>query len=252
MKNRIALITGASRGLGKSMALHLADAGVDVVLTYKSAEAEAHAVAKQIEAKGRKALALQLDVGKSATFPAFAATVKSELSRRFGRTRFDHLVNNAGVAAYASVADTTEAQFDEQLAVSLKGTFFLTQALLPLLEDGGRILNMSTGLARFTMPGYAAYAVMKGGVEVLTRYLAQELGPRRITVNVIAPGGIETDFGGGALRDDKAMNAAVAAQTPQGRVGLPDDIGRAVAMLLSEDSQWITGQRFEATGGFML
>jgi len=178
--------------------------------------------------------------------------VRQALAVHWQRERFDQLVNNAGVGAHASFADTTEAQFDQLVAVHLKGTFFLTQKLLPLIEDGGRIVNISSGLARFSFPGYAAYAAMKGGVEVLTRYLAKELGARRISVNTVAPGAVETDFGGGAVRDNAQLNAQIAGVTAQGRVGLPDDIGGAVAALLSEGTQWMTGQRIEVSGGMML
>jgi NAD(P)-dependent dehydrogenase (short-subunit alcohol dehydrogenase family) len=250
--NPIAVITGSSRGLGKSMALHLADRGVDVVVTYRSGEKEARDVAAQIEAKGRKAAALFLDVGDTRSFGAFAETMRRELGRVWDRQRFDYLVNNAGTGLYASVAETTEEQFDQLVNVHLKATFFLTQKLLPLLADGGRIVNVSSGLARFTYPGYSAYAAMKGGVEVLTRYMAKELGARGISVNTIAPGAIETDFNGGAVRDNPQINAAVAAQTALGRVGLPDDVGGAVAMLLDPESRWITGQRIEVSGGQML
>lgn len=248
----IALITGSSRGLGKSMALHLADRGVDVVVTYKSNAKEAEEVVKQIQAKDRKAIALQLDVGDSKTFAAFAEKLGAELKRTFRVERFDYLVNNAGVGVHAAFAETTEAQFDELMNVHFKGTFFLTQKLLPLLADGGRIVNISTGLARFVFPGYSAYSAMKGAIEVLTRYLAKELGPRKISVNTIAPGAIETDFGGGRVRDDKALNQMVASMTALGRVGLPDDIGGAVAMLLAPENRWITGQRIEVSGGQLL
>jgi NAD(P)-dependent dehydrogenase (short-subunit alcohol dehydrogenase family) len=248
----IALITGASRGLGKSMALHLADRGTDVILTYRTGVQEANAVVQAIEGKGRRAVALQLDVGDSKTFGDFAVKVEYALARYFRRERFDYLVNNAGMGVHASFAETTEEQFDALVNVHLKGTFFLTQRLLPLLNDGGRILNVSSGLARFTLPGYVAYAAMKGGVEVLTRYLAKELGPRQITVNTLAPGAIETDFGGGAVRDNPELNRMIASTIALGRVGLPDDIGRAVAMLLSPESHWINGQRIEASGGTQL
>jgi NAD(P)-dependent dehydrogenase (short-subunit alcohol dehydrogenase family) len=247
----IALITGGSRGLGKSMALCLADRGVDVILTYHTAATEAREVAAQIEAKGRRAAALALDVRKSGGFAGFAETVRATLGG-WQRDRLSFLVNNAGTGAHASFAETTEAQFDELLNVHLKATFFLSQRLLPLIADGGRIVNVSSGLSRYTYPGYAAYSIMKGGIDVLTRYMAMELGPRRIAVNTIAPGGIETDFGGGALRDNAEFNRAIAGQTALGRVGLPDDVGGAVAMLLAPDSRWITGQRIEVTGGFML
>jgi NAD(P)-dependent dehydrogenase (short-subunit alcohol dehydrogenase family) len=249
---RIALITGGSRGLGRNAALKLAEQGSDLIVTYKASEAQAHAVVRQIEALGRRAVALQLDVGDSKGFAAFADTVKTVLAATWQRERFDHLVNNAGIGIHASIADTTEAQFDQLSNIHLKGTFFLTQKLLPLIADGGRIVNISTGLARFSFPGYAAYAAMKGGVEVLTRYMAKELGPRGISVNTLAPGAIETDFRGGQVRDDKQVNAHIANVTALGRVGLPDDIGGAVAALLSEGSRWITGQRIEVSGGMML
>jgi NAD(P)-dependent dehydrogenase (short-subunit alcohol dehydrogenase family) len=249
---RIALVTGGSRGLGRSSVLHLARRGVDVIFTYHSNEAEARAVAAQVEALGRKAVALRLDAGDSASFPAFAARVKDALAVTWRRERFDYLVNNAGNGVHASFAETTEAQFDQLVAVHLKGTFFLTQKLLPLIADGGRIVNTSSGLARFALPGYAAYAAMKGGVEVLTRYLAKELGARGIAVNTIAPGAIETDFGGGAVRDNAQLNAAIASQTALGRVGLPDDIGGAVAALLTDGTGWITAQRIEVSGGQMI
>jgi NAD(P)-dependent dehydrogenase (short-subunit alcohol dehydrogenase family) len=248
----IALITGGSRGLGKSMALTLAARGTDVVLTYRSNQAEAQAVVEAITQQGRRAVALQLDVGKAGSFAAFAEQLRATLKQHWQRDRFDYLVNNAGIGVHASFAETTEAQFDELVNVHLKGVFFLTQALLPLIADGGRILNISSGLARFALPGYSAYAVMKGGIEVLTRYLAKELGERRIAVNTLAPGAIETDFGGGVVRDNKDVNAYVASQTALGRVGLPDDIGGAVAMLLSKESGWINGQRVEASGGMFI
>lgn len=248
----IALITGSSRGLGRSMALHAADRGIDVIVTYRSREAEASEVVTLIRAKGRKAVALRLDVGDAASFGAFAESVKAELAREWKRDRFDFLVNNAGDGGHTSFAETTEEQFDALMRVHLKGTFFLSQKLLPLVADGGRILNVSSGLARFTFPGYAAYAAMKGGVEVLTRYMAKELGPRKIAVNVVAPGAIATDFGGGRVRDDATLNAQLAGATALGRVGLPDDIGGAVALLLSPEAGWISGQRIEVSGGMMI
>lgn len=251
-KTPIALITGANRGLGKSMALHLAERGVDSVLTYRSGADEAQAVAAAISARGRRAVALQLDVSRSASFDDFAAQLKSELERTWRRPRFDYLVNNAGIGLHAALADTSEAQFDELLNIHFKGPFFLTQKLLPLIEDGGRILNVSSGLARFTFPGYGAYASMKGAIEVFTRYLAKELGPRGISVNTLAPGAIATDFNGGAVRDNPAINQAVAAGIALGRVGLPDDVGAAVSALLSPDTGWINGQRIEVSGGQML
>ncbi|RYX97744.1 MAG: SDR family oxidoreductase [Comamonadaceae bacterium] len=249
---RIALVTGGSRGLGRSSALNLADSGVDIILTYVSNEASAKAVVEEITAKGRKAVALPLDVGNSKTFAAFAVAVKTALAGTWQTDRFDYLVNNAGVGIHASFEQTTEEQFDTLFNIHLKGTFFLTQALLPLTRDGGRIVNLSTGLTRFALPGYAAYAAMKGGVEVLTRYMAKELGARGITVNTIAPGAIETDFGGGVVRDNAQMNAMIAGQTALGRVGLPDDIGGAVAAFLVEGNRWVNAQRIEVSGGVMI
>ena len=252
MNAPIALITGASRGLGKNAAQHLARHGSDLIVTYRTGADEAQALVREIEAMGRRAVALPVDVSRSGSFPAFAAEVKAALAHVWQRETFDHLVNNAGIGIHASFADTTQAQFDTLVDVHLKGPFFLTQALLPLIAEGGRIVNVSSGLARFALPGYAAYASMKGGIEVWTRYLAKELGPRGISVNVLAPGAIETDFGGGAVRDDAQLNAMIASQTAMGRVGLPDDIGGAVAMLLQPGNRWITGQRIEASGGMFL
>lgn len=249
---RIALITGASRGLGRSAALHLAAQGVQLILTYKDNAAAAQELVAQIAAQGSRAVALRLDVGDSQGFAAFAAQVRRALADTWQRERFDYLVNNAGMGFTAAFAETTEAQFDLLADVHLKGPFFLTQQLLPLIADGGRIVNTSSGLARFSFPGYAAYAMMKGGIEVLTRYLAKELGPRGITVNTIAPGAIETDFGGGTVRDNAQVNAHLRGLTALGRVGLPDDIGGAVAALLSDGNRWVTGQRIEVSGGMML
>lgn len=249
---KIAIVTGGSRGLGKSMALNLADKGRDVILTYNSKRGEADEVVAAIGAKERKAVALQLDVSAGASFGAFAASVKTALKETWDRENFDFLVNNAGIGINAPFAETTEEQFDRLMTIHLKGTFFLTQALLPLIADGGRIVNISSGLARFSYPGYSAYAAMKGGIEVLSRYMALELGPRRIAVNVIAPGAIETDFGGGAVRDNEQINRFVASQTALGRVGLPEDVGGAVAALLSDECGWINGQRIEVSGGINL
>ncbi|MBM7062848.1 SDR family oxidoreductase [Pseudomonas sp. UL073] len=252
MRSNIVLITGASRGLGKNAALHLARHGHDLILTYHSGQAEAEALVGELQALGRQAVALPLNVADSASFDAFAEAVRAALSETWQRDSFDALVNNAGIGVHAAFAETSEAQFDQLVNIQLKGPFFLTQTLLPLLADHGRILNVSTGLARFALPGYAAYAAMKGGIEVLTRYLAKELGGRGIRVNVIAPGAIETDFGGGAVRDNAQLNAAIAGQTALGRVGLPDDIGGAIAMLLAEESGWINAQRIEVSGGMFV
>ncbi|NQD37140.1 SDR family oxidoreductase [Permianibacter sp. IMCC34836] len=252
MNPKIALITGGSRGLGRNSAIKLAQRGVDVILTYRSQQAEAAAVVAEIEQLGRRAVAVPLDVAQVGGFPAFAVAVKAALKTHWQRERFDYLVNNAGIGVHAAFADTSEAQFDQLMNVHLKGPFFLTQALLPLLADGGRIINISSGLARFAVPGYAAYAAMKGGIEVLTRYQAKELGSRGIAVNTIAPGAIETDFGGGMVRDNAEVNAFLAAQTALGRVGVPDDIGGVIASLLADDNRWINAQRIEASGGMFL
>ncbi|MFD9737952.1 SDR family NAD(P)-dependent oxidoreductase [Umezawaea sp. NPDC059074] len=246
---KIAIVTGGNRGLGRDAALALARHGVDSIITYRSNAAEADAVVAEIAALGRTAVALRLDVTERA---GFVDEVRRTLKETWDRDTFDHLVNNGGIAHHLSFADTTEEAFDELMNIQFKGVFFLTQDLLPVIADGGRILNVSTGLARFTTPGYVAYASMKGAVEVLTRYLAKELGSRGITVNTIAPGPIATDFGGGVVRDNADLNAALSSQSALGRVGLADDIGGVVAWLLSDDSRWITGQRVEVSGGINL
>ncbi len=248
----IALITGGSRGLGRAMALHLAEAGTDSLITYRREAAAAEAVVAEVHARGGRAVALPLEVGASAGYPAFVAAVRAALAETWGRDRFDVLINNAGVGQHTPIVDTTEAEFDELYRVHLKAGFFLTQALLPILRDGGRILNISTGLTRFAFPNMAAYAIMKGGLEVLTRYLALELAPRRIVVNTLAPGAIATDFGGGAVRDNPGLNQMIAGQTALGRVGSADDIGAAVVALLGPGGGWINGQRVEVSGGIRL
>ncbi|MFM4963563.1 SDR family NAD(P)-dependent oxidoreductase [Aeromonas bivalvium] len=252
MPNPIALITGASRGLGRNTALTLAARGVDLIITYRNQAQEAQTVVEAARAFGVKAHALMLDVGESASFQSFAEQVHQLLQQQWQQTRFDFLVNNAGIGINAPFDQTTEQQFDTLMNIHLKGTFFLTQQLLPLLRDGGRIVNLSTGLTRFALPGYAAYAAMKGGIEVLSHYLAKELGPRGIAVNVVAPGAIETDFGGGVVRDNQGVNDFLAGQTALGRVGRPDDIGGAIAALLAEDCRWITAQRIEVSGGMFI
>ncbi|MBB5684681.1 SDR family oxidoreductase [Sphingobium boeckii] len=246
---KITLITGASRGLGRNTALSIARRGGDVIFTYHSRSDEADAVVAEIEAMGRKAVTLQLDTGHVSAFAPFADRLRTILRDTWQRDDFDHLVNNAGHGDYATIAETTEAQFDRLVNVQFKGVFFLTQTLLPLIADGGRIVNLSSGLTRITLPGYAAYAAMKGAMEVLTRYMAKELGTRGIAVNVVAPGAIETDFGGGAVRDNADLNNQLASITALGRVGVPDDIGPMIASLLSEDNRWVTGQRIEVSGG---
>ncbi|WP_343649119.1 SDR family oxidoreductase [Enterobacter sp.] len=252
MTERIAVVTGGSRGLGKNAVLKLAAAGTGIILTYNSSQQEALDVVREIEAKGVKAAALQLNVGDITQFERFAENVQETLRTLWQRDAFDYLLSNAGTGLYAPFTETTEAQFDDAMNIHFKGPFFLTQRLLPLMNDGGRILNVSSGLARFTQPGSGTYAAMKGAMEVLTRYQAKELGARGISVNIIAPGAIETDFGGGRVRDNAELNEALASQTALGRVGLPDDIGDAVAALLSDKLAWMTAQRIEVSGGMFL
>jgi NAD(P)-dependent dehydrogenase (short-subunit alcohol dehydrogenase family) len=247
--SKIALITGASRGLGRNTALNIARQGNDVVITYHSRAEDAQAVVSEIQAMGRRAVALQLDTGAVDTFAGFVDRLRAALHDTWQRDTFDHLVNNAGHGDYALIADTTEQQFDRLVDVHFKGVFFLTQALLPLLADGGRIVNLSSGLTRISYPGYGAYAAVKAAVEMLTVYLAKELGARGISVNTVAPGAIETDFGGGAVRDNPAINRQFADMTALGRTGVPDDIGPMIAGLLSENNRWVNAQRIEVSGG---
>ena len=246
---KIAIVTGASRGLGRNTALSIARGGNDVIITYQSRSDEARAVVAEIEAMGRKAVAFHLDMGKVSAFAPFADQLRGVLRDTWQRDSFDHLVNNAGHGDYALIEDTTEAQFDRLVDVHFKGVYFLTQALLPIIADGGRIVNLSTGLTRRTYPGYAAYAAAKAAVETLSVYMAKELGSRGIAVNAVAPGAIETDFGGGVVRDNPEINQAFAAMTALGRVGLPDDIGPMIASLLSENNRWVNAQRIEVSGG---
>jgi NAD(P)-dependent dehydrogenase (short-subunit alcohol dehydrogenase family) len=246
---KVTLVTGGSRGLGRNTALNIARHGGDVILTYQSRADDAQGVVAEIQAIGRKAAAFQLDTGNVAAFAPFAERLKKALREIWQRDSFDHLVNNAGHGEHATIEQTTEEQFDRLMNVHFKGVFFLTQTLLPLIADGGRIVNLSSGLTRFAYPGYAAYASMKGAVEVLTDYLAKELGRRGIAVNTVAPGAIETDFGGGAVRDNPEINKQLAGITALGRVGLPDDIGPMIASLLSADNRWINAQRIEVSGG---
>lgn len=252
MSNKIALVTGGSRGLGKNMAINLAKKGIDVVLTYHSNRDEADKTVAEILELGQKAVAFQLDTGNIQSFDAFLKEVTQHLSEKTGSPNFDFLINNAGTSLYAPFAETTEEQLDDIFNVHYKGVFFLTQKSLPFINDGGRIINISSGLARFSFPGSSAYGSMKGAIEVLTRYLAKELGSRGITANVVAPGAIETDFGGGRVRDNKEINDQIAGLTALGRVGLPDDIGGIVAFLCTEEARWINAQRIEASGGMLV
>jgi len=251
-ENKIALVTGGSRGLGKDMALQLANKGFDVVITYNSQQAEAEKVVSDIKAAGHKAYALQLDVSQSSSFNGFVDKFTSVLSSEFNAGNFDALVNNAGTGLHANVSDTDEAGFDSMVNIHLKAPFFLTQKLFPLMNNGGSIVNISSGLSRFSFTGYDAYATMKGGVETLSRYQAKFLGNKGIRVNTVATGAIETDFGGGAVRDNKDLNTMISGMTALGRVGLPDDIGGVVAFLCSDDAKWVNAQRIEVSGGMLI
>lgn len=248
---KIVLVTGGSRGLGRNTVLSLAKRGVDSIFTYHSNRAEADKVIAEVRETGAKAIALQLDAGRVSTFEAFAQSVAAALAE-LGAERFDGLVNNAGTSHHAAFVQVTEEDFDSLCDVHFKGVFFLTQKLLPLMNDGGRIVMVSSGLARFAFPGSSTYACMKGAIEVLTRYLAKELGPRGIAVNTVAPGAIATDFSGGMVRDNPAVNKQIADLTALGRVGVPDDIGPMIASLLSEENRWVNAQRIEVSGGTLI
>jgi NAD(P)-dependent dehydrogenase (short-subunit alcohol dehydrogenase family) len=250
--NKLAIITGGSRGLGRSSALALADKGVDVLFTYHSNREAAQEVVEAIKKKGQKAFAVQLDTRDVVAFAEFTQQIKGILNQEYGRDDVDYLLNNAGTGLHTSIEETTYEELEDMLAIHVKGPFFLTKALFPFIKDGGHILNVSSGLARFSLPGYGAYAMAKGAVEVMTRYMAREFANRQIRVNTLAPGAIATDFGGGNVRDNQQVNQMVTSITALGRAGEAEDIGKAVAMLLSEDSGWITGQRIEASGGMFL
>jgi NAD(P)-dependent dehydrogenase (short-subunit alcohol dehydrogenase family) len=250
-KNKIALITGGSRGLGRNVVMSLANRGIDSIFTYHSNQTEADSLMSMVAEMGGKAIALRLDVGTTNTFDSFVGAVRETLTQ-LNAQRFDFLVNNAGTSHHASIDQTTEEDLDRLYNVHFKGVFFLTQKLLPLLNDGGRIVTISSGLTRIVIPGSAPYASMKGAIEVLTRYLAKELGPRRIAVNCVAPGAIATDFSGGMIRDNPEMNKRVADMTALGRAGLPEDIGPMIASLLSEDNRWVNAQRIEVSGGMSI
>ncbi|PTT23275.1 short-chain dehydrogenase [Chryseobacterium sp. HMWF028] len=251
-KTKIALVTGGSRGLGKNSALKIAQKGLDVIITYRSNKEEAEAVVNEIKSLGRNAVAFQLDTKDIKSFGAFVNEVTGHLQQNTGSTHIDYLVNNAGTALYSPIAEVTEEQLDDVVDIHFKGVFFLTQKLLPFINDGGGIINVSSGLARFATPGSSIYGSIKAGVEMLTKYMAKEFGERKIKANVVAPGAIETDFGGGRVRDNEEINAMVAGATALGRVGLPDDIGGVVAFLCTEDARWINGQRIEVSGGMFL
>jgi len=250
--HKIALVTGGSRGLGKNAAMYLAQKGIDLVITYRSKKEEAEAVVTEIEKAGQKAAALQLDTSVVGSFDDFTRRLSATLQQKWGRSTFDFLINNAGIDAASPFAKTTEEDFDNLFNVHFKGVYFLTQKSLPLIADGGRIINISTGLTRFATPGYAAYASMKGAIEVFTKYLAKELGPRRIAANMVAPGIIETDFTKAAFQAHPELDKYMSTITALGRVGVPDDIGGIIAFLCTEDARWINAQRIEASGGMFL
>jgi NAD(P)-dependent dehydrogenase (short-subunit alcohol dehydrogenase family) len=251
-RNKIALVTGGSRGLGKDMALSLAKKGLDIILTFNSKKEEAETVVNEIEKLGQKAVAIQLNVADVSSFDLFFQNVETALKNTFNTDKIDFLINNAGIGLHENFATTTVDQFDTLIDIQFKGPFFLTQKGLEIMNDGGGIVNISSGLTRFSFPGYAAYASMKGAMETLTKYQAKELGERKIRVNIVAPGAIETDFGGGAVRDNEQLNQFISSLTALGRVGLPDDIGSVVAFLCTDDAKWVNGQRLEVSGGVNL
>ena len=252
MKTKIAVVTGGSRGLGKDMALSLARKGIDVVLTYLTKKDEAEKVAAEIQKMGQKSVAMHLDVSDIGSFDSFIGKLSSSLKEHWNTGTFDYLVNNAGIGATIPIGQVTEEDFDHLLNIHFKGVYFLTQKAIPLLNDGGGIVNISSGTTRFSFPGYSVYACMKGAIEVFTRYLAKELGERRIRANVVAPGAIETDFNNAGLQNSPQRKAYIASQTPLGRVGQANDIGSVVAFLCSDDSKWINGERIEVSGGINL
>jgi len=251
-RTKIALITGGSRGLGRNSAIKIAQKGLDVILTYKSNREEADRVVEEIQSLGQKAIAYQLDTKEVKSFDAFVKTVGDHLEENTGNRNIDYLINNAGTALYCPIPEVSEEQLDDMVDIHFKGVFFLTQKFLPFMNEGGGIINVSSGLARFTLPGSSVYGSMKAAIDMLTKYQAKELGARKIKSNVVAPGAIETDFGGGRTRDDKNINTMVANNTALGRAGVPDDIGGIVAFLCTEDARWINGQRIEASGGMFL
>jgi NAD(P)-dependent dehydrogenase (short-subunit alcohol dehydrogenase family) len=251
-KNKIALVTGGSRGLGKDMALRLAEKGMDVILTFNSKVLDAQNIVAQIQRGGQKAAAIQLNTGDLKSFGSFVTQLQDVLRHTFNASHFDYLINNAGIGGYVPIADVSEDMFDEMLNIHFKGVYFLTQKMLPLLNDGGGIINVSSGLTRISVPGSSVYASMKGAMEVFTRYLAKELGGRGIRANIIAPGAILTDFGGGHLRNDEQLQKFISNVTALGRPGVAEDIGGVVAFLCTGDARWVNGQRIEISGGMQL
>jgi len=250
-ESKIALVTGGSRGLGRNTVLALAKRGVNSIFTYNAAKDEADKVMELAAQNGAEAIALKLDGGDIGSLDGFIEQVRSALTA-MGASRIDYLINNAGISHHNTIVKTTEEELDLLYNINFKGVFFLTQKLLPLINDGGSIVNISTGLTRFCIPESGPYAALKGAIEVHTRYLAKELGPRGIKVNTVAPGAIQTDFSGGAVRDNPDVNKFVSGVTALGRPGLPDDIGPMIASLLSEDNRWVNAQRIEVSGGMLL
>ena len=249
---KIALVTGGSRGLGRNTAIALSRKGIDVIVTYHTRKEDAEAVVKEIQGNGRKAAALQLDASDVSSFDAFVSSLVDVLNEKWNRDQFDILVNNAGFGFHVSIAETTEEQFDSMMNVQFKGVFFLSQKLFPRIADNGRVVNISTGLTRFVLDGFGAYSAMKGAIEILTKYMAKEWGKRGIRVNAVAPGAIATDFGGGAVRDNREMRDFIGSNTALGRVGEADDIGGVVASLCTDEMGWVNAQRLEASGGQLL
>lgn len=243
---KVAIITGGNRGIGKSTALSVAKRGVGVILTYRSHAGEAETVVAEIKQSAGKAVALQLDVADVRSFEGFAAQVSRALKQEWKQETFDYLVNNAGIAQRTLIQDTTEEQFDELVKVHFKGPFFLTQRLMPMMADGGHVIFISSGLTRFTYPGVAVYGSVKGAIEVLTKYVTREFAARKIRANCIAPGALDTDFGGGRTDEQRKL---IGEHTLLGRIGQAEDIGPLIAALLSEDAQWVNAQRIEASGG---
>jgi NAD(P)-dependent dehydrogenase (short-subunit alcohol dehydrogenase family) len=246
---KIALVTGGSRGLGKDMAISIAKKGIDVIITYRSKEAEAQEVVKEIENLGQKAIALHLDMSLFDSLNDFVTTVKETLQIKWHTGSFDFLINNAGMGATVPFMDVTEELFTDFLNVHFKGIYFLTQKCVPIINSGGRIINISTGTTRFSNPGYSVYASMKGAIEIFTKYLAKELGVKGIGANVVAPGPVETDFNNAFIRSNPQAKAMMSSLSPLGRVGAADDIGSVVAFLCTDDAKWINGQRIEVSGG---
>lgn len=252
MSNKIALVTGASRGLGRDMALSLASKGSDIVLTYSTSEAEAIAVAAEIKAMGRKAEVIQLDMSTMNAINPFISKLTACLTEMSGQAKFDYLINNAGIGATIPIADVTEEIFDKFLNIHFKGVYFLTQKCLPMINDNGSVVFISSGSVRFSVPGYSVYSSMKAAIENFTKFVAKEYGSRGIRSNVVAPGPVETDFNNAMIRNNPQAKTFLSSMSPLGRVGAADDIGSVVAFICSDEAKWINGQRLEVSGGINL